>query len=161
MGRYVAEIICAAAAAGVVGLLVPDDENGVGRYVRYLSYLLIVIVVTSPFGKIREIVSSVRSDPAEPGAVTVSGGTDEYGELIMKRAAENIADRVISVCRERFGVDEEAIRVHVILDDGDRRNIVIDEIQIFLGVRVDSYKDGRIERYFRDELGCPVHVFAE
>ncbi len=34
MGKYVAEIICASVAAGVVGILVPDDENGVGRYVR-------------------------------------------------------------------------------------------------------------------------------
>ena len=161
MGRYVTEIICAAVAAGVVGLLVPDDENGVGRYVRYLSYLMIVIVVASPFNIVREIVSSIPPGPAEQGTVTVSGDTDEYGKLIMKRTAENISERVISVCRDRFGVDGDRIRVHVILDDGDRQSITIDEIQIFLGVRVDSYKDGRIERYFRDELGCPVHVFAE
>ena len=160
MGKYVAEIICAAVAAGVVGLLVPDGENGVGRYVRYLSYLLIVIVVASPVSRIREIISAIPTESAG-GAVTVSGDGDEYGDLIMKKTAENIADRVISVCRDRFGVDGDKIRVHVILDDGDRQNVNIGEVQIFLGVRVDSYKDGRIERYFRDELGCPVHVFAE
>lgn len=160
MGKYVAEIICVAVAAGVVGILVPDGENGAGRYVRYLSYLLIVIVVASPAGRIREFISAIPAGPAG-GEVAGSGDGDEYGDLIMKKTAENIAGRIINVCRDRFGVDGEKVRVHVILDDSDRQSVIIDEIQIFLGVRLDSYKDGRIERYFRDELGCPVHVFAE
>ncbi len=129
----------------------------VGRGVRTLCVLLVALTAVSPITGF----ALQNGDWFEKKAVTEEGGGDapSYGSAVLEQTAAVIASYVRDTLDEKYGV-RNCAKISVLFD-GVPDSLTLTEIQIFCGVRFDSYRDRQIEDELSGSLGCDVRIFSE
>ena len=152
--EYVRDIIIVCTSGAVAAAL--SSPHG-GKAVRIIVFLTVALTVVSPvsafFKNTENIFKSV------PPQQSVASDSLPYDKAVMEETASTINSYVRSVLEEKFGL-REGIKTDVIFDSSDSR-VMLSEVQIFTGVRVDSYRDREIEEYLSMQLGCDVFIFSE
>lgn len=149
--KYFGEIITAAVLCGVISALSPEDRGGVGRFLKYLTSLVLLLALLSPLAGLRtaagEVTDAVRSFFGLSGyRVDDTGGADAALKIKADALTEYIRD---SVC-ERFGLKPEEVSVSVTLDAQELSAVSVEyvEVQLFSG----KAEAGEVEAYLK-ELG--------
>ena len=159
MAGIIKEIIVLCAACAIAAAVVPDGENGTG-ILKYLSSVLILACVASPVTTALSSLSVPSLDLSGANAPVEETTYGEYEEAVKKRTAANVADTVRRMLTGKYGFSEP-IRVSVIFNGDDEGSLTLHEVQVFAGVRIDSYRDRDIEEKLSETLGCDVFIFSE
>ena len=155
MAEYIISVITVGAVGSVLAMILPRD-GGSSQYARYISQIVVLLVLLAPIGNLSKLVSSVNvSVPSYAAPEDSSGGK----EAVISKSAENISQYITEVCGNKFGFETENIRVRLIIDDEDPENVIIEEIQIYTSVK-DSEDKARAKKYFEEMLMTEVHVFG-
>lgn len=159
MAEYIKNFIIAGTICSMFSLLAPSGEEKTGKYLRYISYFIVVLIIAAPIKNISEFITNIK-------AVTISDSNEEatnsnsFPETVIEKSSENISRYIIETCRDKFKCDTENITVKIILDDSDTENVIIKEVQIFLYGSNERYKN-EIRDYFTEKLMCEVHTFGK
>ncbi len=159
MGEYIRNIILAGVVCSVFSALTPSGENKSGRYVRYMACIITLIVIASPLSKFSSAIGRIKSyaDTEEPTQVVAEARPDS---VIIEKSAENISRSIVDICEDRFGIDKNNVKIKLILNEEDKENVIIEEIQLFAGETNKNLRM-KIETYFADLFGCRVFVLGE
>ena len=82
-----------------------------------------------------------------------------YDSAVLEQTAAAVASYVRDTLSDKFGVGDD-VRISVLFD-GESDSVKLTEIQIFCGVRFDSYRDREIEDELSRSLGCDVFIYSE
>lgn len=159
MGEYIKNIILAGVVCSVFSMMTPSGEDKSGKYVRYMACIVTLIVIASPISRISSFAANVKDVIQTDAAAEVP----EYkpgDNAVVEKSAENISRSIIRICRDKFGLSEEEVTVRLILNEENKENIIIDEVQIYTTTNNKNLRD-KIENYFGDLLGCRVFVLGE
>ena len=160
MGEYIKNIIIAGTVCSVFSMLSPSGEEKTGKYIRYIAYFIVVIVIASPLKNISGFVSDIKDTLSAVTETKEIKAEYDGSDIVLEKTAENISKYIMDMCDEKFDIDKSLLRVKVIIDDTDKENVVIDEIQIYISKHIDEYKNSQIENYFRDALSTETYVFG-
>jgi len=155
---YIRNIIIVGVAASLAVSALPKNSSESGKYVKYLASFLILVTLLSPVKELLHNLSDVKEvfSGSFEEAVTEEENTSDP---VIEKTAETIAKYVLSICRSKFGVDTENARVKVILDDTDKENVVIKELQIYTSEK-DREVLNDIEKHFSKMLEADVFAFG-
>ncbi len=163
MAGFVKDLIVVCLIGGAATALAPNSGTSGPRVLRFLSSVMIVSCAVLP-------LTSVFSDPAwitdfNDAAFEESGGEEDtdaetYGDAVLREAAREFSDHVRRVLSEKYGIVKD-VRISVLFDDSDHENISLKEIQIFTGVRIDTYLDREAEDDLSRQLGCGVFIYSD
>ena len=143
--EYVRDLIIVCAVGAVAAALSPSRF---GRGVKTLSAILVALTAVSPLAGFQ----SRAGDLPVTGTPPESVDAQSYDGAVLEQTAAAIASYV----RDTLG----DVRISVLFDDTSD-SLTLTEIQIFCGVRFDSYRDREIEDELSRSLGCGVFIFSE
>ncbi len=159
MAEYISTVIIAGITGALTTFLCPDGESGSGKYVKYLSSFVMLLVILAPLRNISTFVSAVKNaaDSISSGDVEVSEGADLVPALEL--TAENIADYIRYICDKEYGIPADEIKVKLLLNEEDLTAVEIDEVQLYTPERTREKRDA-VKAYFEELLSCRVYVFG-
>ena len=149
---YVRDIIIVCAAGAVASALIPAR---IGRGVRALAFLLVAVTAVSPLAGAASHMGVIFNKDIE----NVVTDAQPYDRAVLEETAATVAAYVRDLLEEKYGVRSD-VRISVLFDETPDA-FVLTEIQIFSGVRIDSYRDRAIEEELSGSLGCDVFIFSE
>ena len=155
MTEYIVSVITAGAVGTLLAMILPKESGSAG-YVRYISQLVVLLVIIAPLGNISRFVSSINISPP---VYEETAETDSGEKAVISKSAENISQYITEVCGSKFGFETESIRVRLVLDETDPENVIIEEIQIFTSEK-SSEEKARAKKYFEEYLMTEVHIFG-
>ena len=150
--EYVRDLIIVCAVGAVAAALSPSRF---GRGVKTLSAILVALTAVSPLAGFQ----SRAGDLPVTGTPPESVDAQSYDGAVLEQTAAAIASYVRDTLDEKYGVGGD-VRISVLFDDTSD-SLTLTEIQIFCGVRFDSYRDREIEDELSRSLGCGVFIFSE
>ncbi|MBQ6263781.1 MAG: hypothetical protein IJK58_09740 [Clostridia bacterium] len=150
--EYVRNLIVVCAVGAVVSALIP---RRIGRAVRTLAFLLVAVTAVSPLAG-----SALRAgDFFNKVTENAAADAQSYDSAVLEETAATVASYVRDTLEEKYGVRSD-VKISVLFDETPDA-FVLTEIQIFSGVRFDSYRDRAIEEEISGLLGCDVFIFSE
>lgn len=159
MTSYIRNIIIVGVASSLAISALPKNSGQSGKYVKYLASFLILAALLAPMNDLLGVFGEVKDTFSESFEGYVPESLDETGDPVIEKTAETIAKYVLSICNSKYGIDTENARVKVILDDSDKENVVIKELQIYT-----SEKDREVlcdvEKHFSEMLEAKVYAFG-
>lgn len=159
MVEYIKSIIIMGTVSSLVVMALPSESEKVGKYVKYLSVLMLLAVMFSPLAGISGFVASVAEIFDDGTADNSTADSDASAEAVISQTAENLSEYIMNICRDKFGQKKDSLKVKLILDERDAENVVIDEIQIFTR-ELDRGEREKIAEYFKELLQTDVFVFG-
>ncbi len=160
MKAYIIAIICISVVGSIVSILAPEgDGGGLGKHIRLIFGLCLIVVCLGPIKKGIEVLSSLDVEDILPD---VSQDSEEY-ESIFDSAygaaeVENLKEGIKKILLDRFGIDGSECSVSVSLDghgdDGEPRKL--SRVLITLHGSAVFRDSGEIEDYFSTLLGCEI-----
>ena len=153
--EYVRNLIIVCAVGSVAAAFTPSRY---GRGVRALAFLLVALTAVSPISGFFPHAGDVLGTVGETDKEAVDAPS--YEDAVLEETAGLIASYVRDTLDEAYGV-RDGVRISVLFDDGETGSPSLTEIQIFCGVRFDSYRDRKIEDELSLALGCDVFIFSE
>lgn len=155
MTGYIISVITVGAIGSLLAMILPR-ESGSAQYVRYISQMVVLLVIMAPLGNISRFVSSLNISVPRFEEKEDTGGGET---AVISKSAENISLYITEVCGNKFGFETNNIRVRLVLDETDPENVIIEEIQIFTSEK-NSEEKARAKKYFEEFLMTEVHIFG-
>jgi len=154
MEAYLKAVMVMGAVCSVILYSLPHGSDGAGKYVKYISQLATLLVITTPvIGMLSFTAEIPLSVPERPALESEAHST------VIAKAAENISRFITDSCCDKFGLDSESVRVKLIIDESDTQDVKIEEIQLFCNEKRSEEKE-RIRKYFEELLETKVYVFG-
>ena len=150
--EYVRDLIIVCAVGAVAAAFAPSRF---GRGVKTLSVILVALTAVSPLAGLLSHANDVLGIETEPESVCAQS----YDGAVLEQTAEVIASYVRGTLSDKYGVGKD-VRISVLFDGGPD-SVKLTGIQIFSGVRFDSYRDREIEDDLSRSLGCDVFIYSE
>ena len=150
--EYVRDLIIVCAVGAVAAAFAPSHF---GRGVKTLSVILVALTAVSPLAGLLSHANDVLGIETEPESVCAQS----YDGAVLEQTAEVIASYVRGTFSDKYGVGKN-VRISVLFDGGPD-SVKLTGIQIFSGVRFDSYRDREIEDDLSRSLGCDVFIYSE
>ena len=137
----------------------PKSSSATAKYVKYLAAFLILVTLLTPLRDFKGDFEAVRETLSADYSETTLPESGKADDPVVEKTCETIAKYILSVCSNKFGVDTADAKVKVILDDSDKENVVIKELQIYTRER-DTELLLEIEKYFSEMLDTNVFAFS-
>ncbi|MBR3423180.1 MAG: hypothetical protein IKG80_01670 [Clostridia bacterium] len=150
--EYIRDVIIACAVGAVASALTPPR---VGRAIRALALLIVAVTAVSPIARL----TSHAGDLLKDGTELSVNDAPSYDDAVLEETAATLASYVRDTLDEKYGIRSD-VRISVLFDDSPDA-FTLKEIQIFSGIRFDSYRDRKIEEELSESLGCDVFIFSE
>ena len=159
MTSYIRNIIIIGVATSLALSALPKNGGANSKYVKYLATFLILVTILSPLSGLLGSADGLKETLSTKYDDVPSYESDKVTDPVIEKTAETIAKYILSVCKNKFGVDTSNSKVKVILDETDKENVVIKELQIFTNEK-DTEILSDIEKYFSEMLGADVFAFG-
>ncbi len=152
--EWVKNIVIICAVGAVAASFAPSAGR---RGVKALSVLLVVLTAVTPIARFSMNNNDVFNINGKSGGTVTDARS--YDDAVLEQTAAIIASYVRDTLDEKYGVRED-VGISVFFDDSSD-SPTLTEIQIFCGVRFDSYRDREIEDEMSRYLGCDVFIFSD
>ncbi len=159
MTSYIRNIIIVGVATSLALSALPKNGSETEKYVKYLAAFLILVTLLTPLSGLVGEFESVRETMSSEYSETPTFDSEKTDDPVIEKTSETIAKYILSVCKNKFGVDTTNAKVKVILDDTDKENVIIKELQIYTSER-DTEILSDIEKYFSEMLDTDVFAFG-
>ena len=159
MTAYIRNIIIVGIATSLALSALPKNGSETEKYVKYLATFLILVTLLTPLSGFVGDFESVRETLSNGYSETPPFESENPDDPVIEKTSETIAKYILSVCKNKFGVDTSDAKVKVILDDTDKENVVIKELQIYTSEK-DTETLSDIEKYFSEMLDADVFAFG-
>ncbi len=118
--------------AGIFGSIasVLSEGSSLGKYVKYISALVCVIIVISPLQKILKTISVPLSKPEE-----VSFSNDILYSQAVKMTEEQISLKI----KEKFGIIPKGICIEIDRDEKITLSVTLEEKDMSMKEEIDKY----------------------
>ena len=160
MKTYIIAIMCISVVGSIVSILAPEGESGgLGKHIKLIFGLCLIIVCLAPIKKGIEALSSLDVGDILPD---VSQDGEEYESIFDfaygSAEIQNLREGIKRILLDRFHIDGSECSVSVSLDGsaGDTEPRRLSRILITLYGSAVFCDSGEIEEYFSDLLGCEV-----
>jgi len=142
-------------AAGAAMIFSPGDENGIGKYIKYVVSLIIIITLLVPFKDIIYMIPKVLSDDMSILSDSSMGyASDDFYDEIIEMSVSEIEKAISGQIKNSHGTD--VVAVYAETDHRDVENIIITEIKILFGEETNSEDAERICKELEKEYQCII-----
>lgn len=152
---YITAIIVMSAAAGIINLLAPGDENGMRKYVKFIVSLAVTLVLLSP------LTGLLKTLPNLLDSISGSTASNRYDDVpaelyseMSARTAESIENAIEERIADRY---EIKIKLTLRLDESDYSNVSITGADLRMKDSDFIYRDA-VTKYIKDTLDCEVKL---
>ncbi len=153
MKEYIMTVFFVSLAASLVILLAPGKE-GVGKYVRIASALVITSALTLPISGLLDSLSRLDISSHLPEMSEENEKYNEYFKESYKKAElDNLKRGIKAMLKESFGISESNVKVDALLSEQEGR---LDKLYITLYGSAVFKDTGAIEDYLASLFGCEV-----
>ncbi len=154
MKAYLVSILTVALAVGIMNALSPDAK--LGKYVKYLSSLVVVLIILSPLARVS---GSLLSFSDMMSSSEYSGdGEGGLENSVLNQTKKNLENSLKDMLYSRFSIAEASVNADFILDASDIEAVVIERIDIGIYPSVSSWLASDISEYIGGIFNCKVTV---
>lgn len=154
MKAYLISLLGAAFLAAMIGILTPDGANGIGKYVRLLSVLMIVCVIALPLPRAIADLRERLTDFSDLSSEEKNPFDARSQELLDHASRAYFASALTSHLAEQFSLrsDEITCAIRWKEIDGETQP---ENVTLILSGSARWRDPHELERYVTDLLGCP------
>ena len=137
----------------------PEEEKRSGKYVKFVSGLAVLLLILSPLRGLSDFTAAVRKALRASVPVSEAVEKDLYTDAVIEKTAEGVSDYIVRTLSEKYSMEKDKIRVRLVLNEEDRENVEICEIQVFTSEKDKTARESAA-KYLWNSLKCEIHVFG-
>ena len=142
-------------ALGMSELLLPDGGgDGTKRLLRFLTSLVILLLILAPFAGFLKNHGALLSDNFEFEEEDTTNYEQIFTEAVARQSGEDLKTGLRALLQKEYGVAPEHCSVSVFFTEGGELSRVL----IFLSGPALTVDPARVENDLSARLGCAVEV---
>lgn len=147
-------IMLVSLATGAAMIFSPTTDHGIGKYIKYVISLIIIITLLTPFTDILYMIPKVLSDEMfmMNESYDISEENTVYDEII-KMTLNKISNGISEQIKKDF--QTEVAKIDIEIDGIDMENIQITGISIILE-ETKTLQTALIQQELEDQYNCPI-----
>ncbi len=163
MKEYITGIVIAACASGIIICISPDSgRSGIGKYVRYIAALAVLVVICSP---LKGMISDFGNFMANTDGISNSTDTDGYDYnasnlLMVDSSAAGISKLMSEKISQKFCTSADNVRVKLSINYGKITEVKITDAEILLYADAAYLDSSAVAEFIQSEFGFPVKVYT-